>query len=172
MTNHDGTTNTTAGDGDEQQRWIDELLRSSAAAELESAPAGVKFTTAAAIGTLRRRQMRRRSFAVFAAAAAVAAVWAWPEAPLPRREGSGEGLNTPAIVQTPLKSPRIENPSPSPSLQGRGIFVANGDAIAVELPSSAPEVTVVQLHPTTIAQRRVENELVIRQLLITNPNGG
>lgn len=170
--NHDGTPNTMTDDDGDQQRWIDELLRSSAAAELEAAPAGAKFATAEAMGKLRRRQRRRRSLAVFTAAAAVAVVWAWPSSPLPRREGPGEALKVPIIAQSTVESPSVENPSPSPSLQGRGTFVASGDAIAVELESPAPEVTVVRLHPTTIAQRRAQSELILHQLLAADPNGG
>jgi hypothetical protein len=52
------------------------------------------------------------------------------------------------------------------------MFVSSGDAIAVQLSSPAPEVTIVQLHPTTITQRRAETDLFLRQLLRTEPNGG
>lgn len=159
---------------DDQQQWIDELLRSSAAAELEAAPAGATFATSAAIGALRRRQRRRRTLAVFASAATLAAVWAWPTAK-DAAPGSARGLNHAAAAHsnqatTPRRSRGLQEGSASPV--GRGIFIANGDAIAVELPSPAPEVTVVQLHPTTIAQRRAQNELVLKQLLATEPNGG
>jgi hypothetical protein len=171
--NHDGMTNTTADDGD-QQWWIDEFLRSSAAAELEAAPAGVKFATNAAIGKLRRRQTRRRSLAVFAAAAAMAAVWAWPT-PKDAAPGSARGSNHGAMARSipapPPRQSRGLQEVNKPSL-GRGMFVAHGDAIAVELLSPAPEVTVVQLHSTTIAQRRIQNDIALKKLLATNRNGG
>jgi len=186
--NHDDTTNTAEDEATgDQQQWIDDLLRSDEAAELEAAPAGVKIATVAAIESLRRRQVRRRSLVALAAAATVAVVWAWPEAPLPRKEGSGEGLATPLASHTPDAPATARNLSPKSSArntalrsvatgdrarQGRGIFLAGGDSIAVELPSPAPEVTVVQLHPTIIAQRRAETDLILRQLLTAEPNGG
>lgn len=151
----------------DEQAWIDSLLQSDAAAALESAP------------VLRLRPRRRRW--LVAAAAAVVAMAAL--APLPRRERLGEGRPTSpqahksepaaAAATNPRNStPNDEseatsatlatagNPSPNPSLLGTGIeeaaaqFVSRGDAIAVPLPSDDPQVTVVQLYPTTTARRR------------------
>jgi hypothetical protein len=173
--NHDDTNSTTGDreDASDLQRWIDGLLRSGDAAELEAAPATTHAAAMTAITQLRRHQRRRRTLAVFAAAAAVAGVIAmWPNAPLARREWTGEGLATPLVIRAPKAPATVENSSPSPSLQGRGMFVASGDAIAVELASPAPEVTIVQLHPTTIAQRRAQTDLFLRQLLSADPNGG
>jgi hypothetical protein len=74
-------------------------------------------------------------------------------------------LTKPILVQTPVAPHGVEQPSPSPSLQGRGskspgaAFVANGDAIAVPLASEDPAVTVVQLYPTTTTERRWRREL-------------
>ena len=171
---NDDTTNTTdCEDASDLQQWIDGLLRSSDATELEEAPATTHVAATSAIKKSRSHLARRRSLAVFAAAAAVAGIFAmWPNRSLPGREEVGKGLATPLVVHTPQAPAKVENPSPSPSLQGRGIFVASGDSIAVELSSPAPEVTIVQLHPTTIAQRRTQTDLFLRQLLRAEPNGG
>jgi hypothetical protein len=175
--NHDDATNTTADreDASDLQQWIDNLLRSSEAAELEIAPESAHVATATVIRQFRRRQVRRRSLAVFAAAAAmVGAVAMWPNAPLLRREGPGKGLARPLLVQTPAAQHNVEQPSPIHSslprvargvLQERGIkspkaaFVTNGDSIAVPLESDDPAVTVVQLYPTTTTERRWRREL-------------
>jgi hypothetical protein len=164
--NHHDATNTTADreDAGDLQQWIDNLLRSSEAAELERAPESAHVAAATAIRHFRRRQVRRRSLAVFAAAAAmVGAIAMWPNAPLPRRDGPG--LARPVLVGSQAAPHDIENSSPSPSLQRRGIrpakaaFVTNGDTIAVPLESDDPAVTVVRLYPTTTTERRWRREL-------------
>jgi len=148
--NHDDATNTTADreDASDLQHWIDELLRSGEAAELEAAPESAQVAAATVIRQFRRRQVRRRSLAVFAAAAAmIGAIAMWPNAPLPRREGPGEELARPLVAQVPAA------PMPKAS------FVTSGDAIAVPLESDDPAVTVVQLYPTTTTERRWRREL-------------
>jgi hypothetical protein len=171
--NHDDTNTTDCEDASDLQQWIDGLLRSSDAAELEAAPPKTHLAATSAIKKFRSHRARRRSLAVFAAAAAVAGIFVmWPNRSLPRREEVGKELATPLVVHMPKAPAKVENLSPGPSLQGRGMFVASGDAIAVELSSSAPDVTIVQLHPTTLAQRRAQTDLVLRQLLTAEPNGG
>jgi len=163
--NHDGTTNTTAEreDASDLQQWIDGLLRSSDAAELEAAPATTHAAATSAIKQLRRYRKRRQALAVFASAAAIAAIATWFISPLPRREGTEEGLKTPLVHRTPEAPTTIENPSPSPSLQGRGInvvarFESNGETIAIPLASDDPQVSIVQLYPTTTTERRWRRE--------------
>lgn len=171
--NHDGTTNTTADDDSDQQQWIDELLRSSAAAEMEAAPAPVKFAANAAIGKLWRRQRRRQSLAVFAAAATLVAVWAWPTTE-DAAPGSARGSNHTEVANsnrasTPRRSRGLQEINASPV--GRGTFVANGDAIAVELESDSPDVTVVNILPTIGAERQWRRELAL-QSKSHEPSGG
>jgi hypothetical protein len=178
--NHDETTGTTMEGGDDddnQERWIDGLLRSSEAAAMEAAPAAVRVAASAAIGRARRRQVVRRSVAGFLAAAAVlVAVGAWrQDSPLPRRDGSGEGFQAPQFVRNREARSGSVNPSPSPSLPGRGrptaTFVSTGDAIAAPVASSSPEVTVVRLYPTISAERRWRREANL-QVLNSRTNGG
>jgi hypothetical protein len=146
-----------------QQQWIDDLLRSDEAAELDGPPPA----------TLRMRCPSRRRIVAAAIAASMAAALAAPFIPLPRREGLAEGLEARATLQTPEAGaptapdlshgspPPAANPSPSPSLQGRGIgdepiatFASNGNAIAVPLAGDDAEVTVVRLVPTVAARVR------------------
>jgi hypothetical protein len=79
----------------DEQRWIDGLLRSDEAAELEAAPAPATIPIA--------KLRRRRVFALAAAAAAIAATAAI-FFPLPRRDGLGEGRPTVAQAPTPEAS--------------------------------------------------------------------
>jgi anti-sigma factor RsiW len=160
----------------EEQAWIDALLQSDAASVLESPP------------VLQLRPKRRR-WLVAAAAASVVAVAAL--LPLPRREGLGEGRPTSpqAFRSVPSRAAETNpdnplptrasdatsstvatggNPTPNPSLRGRGIeaeFVSHSDAIAVPLASEDPQVTVVKLLPTTTARRRAAWHQVIQSAL-------
>ncbi len=160
----------------ERQRWIDGLLRSREAAEFEAAPTWVVVASAA---TARRRRRRRVALGA-ALAAALATIAAWPRFPLPRREGTGEGRQT-VDADTDVHRPKtVENPSPSPSLPGRGMqasypqaaatFVSTG-AIVVPVESSSPEVTIVQVYPTLDAQRRLEIAAAVSSFSM-KPNGG
>jgi hypothetical protein len=170
----------------DEQRWIDELLCSDAAAAIETAPEIVALPTV---------RIRRRRLALAAAAAAIAATAAL-FLPLPRREGPGEGR--PTIAQAPAPDPSLGsnhvatrqgsdsngastggNPSLRPSLPGRGIsnpaaFVSAGSSIAIPVASDDPQVTIVQLYPTVTAQRRWAREAALRSITISSisPNGG
>ena len=156
------------GDAVDQQRWIDATLCSPAAAELESAP------KAALVAAMKRRRHRRVALGV-AVAAALAAVAAWQFIPLPGREGFGEGSAIVATSSKPQAETTVVNPSPSPSLRGRGIseatFISSSDAIAVPLESPAVNVTVVQVYPTVDAQRRLRLAAALSSIS-SEPNGG
>ena len=194
---NDDTTNTTdREDASDLQQWIDGLLRSIDAAELEAAPSTTRAAATSAIKQLRRYQKRRLTLAVFASAAAITAIAMWPNTPLPRREGatengrpesterravvlaerSGAGLATPLVHHNSDARATIENPSPSPSLQGRGInvvarFETNGETIAIPLASDDPQVSIVKLYPTTTTERRWRRE-VGANATSSEPNGG
>ncbi len=149
----------------DEQGWIDSLLRSDAAAEIE------------APRTLVLRPRPRGKWLVAAAAAAVAAAAA-SLLPLPAREGTGEGFPTVAEDTGVELNAIVGNPSPSPSLPGRGIseppaatFISSGSAIAIPVASPDPQVTIVKLYPTLTASRRGARERAFRAEF-TNPNGG
>jgi anti-sigma factor RsiW len=148
-------------DAVEQQRWIDALLQSDVAAELETPP------------EIRFRPRRPRRWLVAAAAAAVLVAYI----PLPRREGLGEGRPAPPSKSTPEAVATVENPSPNPSLPGRGTnapaakFVSAGSAIGVSVASPDQRVTVVKLYPTATASRRWARESALRAIAI-HSNGG
>lgn len=167
--NHDDTTNTTdREDASDLQRWIDGLLRSSDAAGLEVAPASTHAAATTAIKQLRRYRKRRQALAVFASAAVMTAIalWAPPTPPDSAAPGSARGSNNQAIV------PQRATPGQRLGLQDIARFETNGDTIAVSLESPSPNVTVVQLYPTTTAERRAQTDLFLRQLLTDEPNGG
>lgn len=160
----------------EEQQWIDGLLRSPAAVELELP------LTAVAIPFVR---IRRRRILAVAAAVALFAATAALLFPLPRREGLGEGRPTVADARdaasesdsaTALRSVATgDRAQLLPSLSGRGIsgaeFVSSGSSIAVAVPSDDPQVTIVQLYPTVTASRRWAREAELRANALP-PNGG
>ena len=166
--NHNLKMNLTPDDGEEAdlQRWIDELLRSIDAAELEAAPAAVAMAASSSKSLGRRRLAIRRSFVgVVTAAAMVAAAVMWSGSPLPRGMLSSEGSKSAQVVRAPGSPATVDNPSPSLSLQGRGIEVATfesgGDAIAVPMASEDPQVSIVKVYPTTTTERRWRRETTL-----------
>lgn len=152
--NHDDTNKTTdREDASDLQQWIDGLLRSGDAAELEATPATMHLAATAAIKKFRSRRARRHSLAVFAAAAGIAAIslWAPPAPPDPIAPGSARGLNEQATDHrdaTPGERPGLQN---IPQLAR---FETNGETIAIPLASDDPQVSIVQLYPTTTTERR------------------
>jgi hypothetical protein len=170
--NHDDTTNTTGNgqDASDLQRWIDGLLQSTEAAELEVAPATTHVAANDAINQLRRRQIRRRSLAVVAAAAAIAAISLWTP-PAPREltaPGSARGSNDQAIIH------RHATPGQRPGLQDVAQvarFESNGETIAIPLASDDPQVSIVKLYPTTTTERRWRRESRL-QTAFAEPYGG
>jgi anti-sigma factor RsiW len=150
----------------DQQAWIDALLRSDVAADVE-APQTV---------LLRPKSRARRWVVPAAAAAAVAAVAALLL--LPRRMGTGEGL-PPVVEHTrPKTEVIVRNPSPSPSLRRRetseppaAAFVSSGAAIAIPVASADPQITIVKLYPTLTAARRWERERALH-VNFNRPDGG
>jgi hypothetical protein len=154
--NDDETMDAPADDGDElcdQQRWIDELLRSKEASELESASSDMHVALAMAIGKRRRRAVVRRSLAVAAAASlAIAAAWQYRAAPRAVAPGFARGSNHQAVLHheaTPWQSQPLQ----------QAMFVTDGSAIAVPLTSDDAQVSIVQVYPTTTTQRRWRREL-------------
>jgi hypothetical protein len=127
-------------DAVDQQRWIDGLLRSTEAAEIESAPVAI----------LSRRPARLRRVVVVAASVAVLAAWSWFEVKHRIEEIKG---GNPPIAKS--KSGMLDADRPAASFQETGehpapvaTFVSSGSTIALPLENRNPDVTVVRLYPT------------------------
>jgi hypothetical protein len=129
-----------------QQRWIDALLGSHERLELEPVSPALRGTVCNSFA-LRRRQVRLVACGLAAAAAFMVAV------------GWTVVLSRPARI--PISNIIVENvaradePSPNPSLKGRGTaeassatFVAGPDVLAVPVASRYSNVTIVRVYPT------------------------
>jgi len=158
-------------DAVQQQHWIDGLLSSREAAELQALPTPPVLPV--------RKQARKRVLIV-AMAAAAACVAALPL--LPRGEELGDGRPSVASLNpqpSTLDAAKAEararaaagTPSPSSSPLGNGAFVSSGSSIAISVPSDNPQVTIVQLYPTVTASRRWAREAELRRNSLP-PNGG
>lgn len=134
----------------EQQRWLDGVLRSPRAAELESAPRSALAKVAAAA------DRRRRVAVAVALAAALAAIAAWPASRVAPPETPEEGLLSVAAAPGHHPAETTEHPSSGPSdgASAPARFVSTGDAIVVPVAVESPDVTVVQVYSTVDAQRR------------------
>ena len=128
-----------------QQHWIDGLLRSHTRIELEPAPEGVSKTVC--VSMMRRRYARLAACGLVAAAVLfVLAGWIFM-------------LNRQARDAAEPVIARAFNaetePSPDPSLTGRGlaeplraVFVGGPDLFVAAVESRNPNVTIVRLYPT------------------------
>jgi hypothetical protein len=152
----------------EQQGWIDNLLGSDVAAELEPAPFAL-HDSLRALPTRRRKNIRVTAFAVATAASLLIAVgWIAMQ---------GQPVDT---VHDQVVKPAIDHPiSPTDvtpalandSIRPRATFVSSGDSIAVPVESTDDNVTIVQLYPTTQTERRLQRELAL-QVTFLDSNGG
>jgi anti-sigma factor RsiW len=139
-----------------EQRWIDGLLRSPEAQDLEAAPPAAVDAVGGTILRLRRRTAARRLIGV-AAAASVAAIAAWH-------------FSGPRNEQRPLQAPSFAQKSNSRAIQETtgpvesakaATFVTTGDAIAVPVASDDAQVSIVKVYPTTSTERRWRRELFL-----------
>jgi anti-sigma factor RsiW len=128
-----------------QQRWIDGLLGSPERLELEPVSAALSRSVR---NTFSRRWKTQLAACGLAAAAVLVVAVGWTAV-----------LNRQARI--PISNQVIENvaredePSPNPSLRGRGMaeapratFVAGPESLAVPVASRHPNVTIVRVYPT------------------------
>lgn len=133
----------------ELQQWVDGLLTAEEAVPV--APESLRWEV--------RRELNRKRWNTWvwrgvAAAAALGTVLLWPsDAPV-----SGDRQ----LVQTPTPATTTQTASPSAPV---ATFVGRGDLIVVPLESSDPTVTIVQVYPSTITQRRWQREAALRAAL-------
>ena len=151
-------------------RWIDSLLRSEFATALETPPRGL-VGSIRAVASRRRRQRRYIACGLAAAALMVAVGW------IAMEMRSGNKINA-RVLNDVASVTGIAQPSPSPSLQGRGpveppqaTFVGTGNTIAMPLESGGPDVTIVQTYSTLDAQRSRELMAGIYPIPL-QPDGG
>jgi Putative zinc-finger len=128
-----------------QQRWIDDLLSSPERLVIQPIP--VALSRAVRNAMSHRRKARLVACGLAAAAVLVVAV-GWTAAL--NRQARVAAVNQ--ITETAVH--KVE-PSPNPSLRGRGTveapqatFVAGRDVLAVPVASRYPNVTIVRVYPT------------------------
>jgi anti-sigma factor RsiW len=122
-------------DAVDQQRWIDELLRSPLAAQFES-PSQDLTVSLRAPGGRRARYARAVACGLAAAAALVVAV-GW--AAMLNRQARAPAVNRMAKAATPN--------TPGPELP-RAVFVGGPEVLVVPIASRHPNVTIVRIYPT------------------------
>jgi hypothetical protein len=152
---------------DEQQRWIDDLLRAGANELSQLPPDTLRESVRSAV----TRERRRAELTVcsLAAAACLAIVTGWTVLHAPQHPATIDAMDQRmAALTTPSKSRPI---STSQVTTKQATFVSNSDAIAIPLESSSPDVTIVQLYPTTDTEQRWRRELIVSSIS-GESNGG
>jgi anti-sigma factor RsiW len=152
----------------EQQKWIDNLLGSDVAAELEPAPFAL-HDSLRALPTRRRKNIPVTAFAVATAASLLTAV-GWIAMQSQPVDTVHDQVVKPSIrhpVSPTDVTPALANNTTRP----RATFVSSGDSIAVPVESTDDDVTIVQLYPTVQTERRLHRELALQATLLDS-NGG
>jgi hypothetical protein len=152
----------------EQQRWIDGLLRSPLAAELEATPKTLASRVRARV--VQRRRYSRVIACGLAAAAAILIAVGWT-VQLNRQARGVVGRNSIAISNPAVVSPTADAEPP------RATFVGGPDVIVLPIESPHPNVTVVRVFPVYkldyAAQASVEAPAVTDEFFwIEGLNGG
>ncbi len=126
----------------DEQKWIDSLLQSPTRIQLERVPTEILESFRSSLPP--RRQTWQAACGLATAAALVIAVgWSY----LTQQPTMPTTSQTPNIAAT-------KPAYPSPPSKPQATFVASPDSIAVQLESPSDEVTIVQVYPTTDAERR------------------
>jgi anti-sigma factor RsiW len=127
----------------EQQQWIDDLLHSGARIELER-PSATIFDSFCVSLAQRRRRVTQATCGLAAAATLLVAVGLWAL----NRQMSG-------LTKVEQQSTALtESAYAPPPAQPPATFVSTSDAIVVPLESQSADVSIVQVYPTTDAERR------------------
>jgi anti-sigma factor RsiW len=141
----------------EEQRWIDGLLQSPRRAEFEKAPT-IMESIRAVITREDRRTLRIAYSLATAAVLLIGLGWVALRDYVLHQKHHGQDV---AIIEAQR----------NPTHQRFATFVSTTDAIVVPIESSADDVTIVQVYPTTETERqqRLEQSLSIAS---TNRDGG
>jgi anti-sigma factor RsiW len=127
----------------DEQRWIDSLLHSPARLQLEHPPTAILDSVRLSLAHHRQLNLQAACGLVAAAALLIATGWF---------ALTGQGRSP-----TSAERPDIAVVEPARALapvQPQATFVTTFEAIAVPLESSSSDVTIVQVYPTTDAERR------------------
>jgi predicted anti-sigma-YlaC factor YlaD len=143
----------------DEQQWIEDLLQSPARIQLERTPATILDSVHVSLA--HRRRMLQAACG-FAAAAVLLIAVGWL--------ALNRQATRPAISKTQdvAVSDSVHAPAPA---HPQATFVSTADSITVPLESPSADVTVVQVYPTTDAERRWRLELTLTSTS-TKPNGG
>jgi len=153
----------------EEQRWIDGLLQSDAAAMLEPAPASL--TTQRDLTTRRRQRITRYVASLVAVAVALPiAAFSW-QLLAPTQEHAAPSNNQLIAPDDPSPSATLPVLANAPINTNRARFTNRSDTIALSIESDDDNVSIVQLVPTTQTDRRIRSELILQALELES-NGG
>jgi anti-sigma factor RsiW len=126
----------------DEQRWIDGLLASPAACELEAPPDDVLLTLRASIA---RKQRRAKSIAGgLAAAAAILIAAGWT---IYFRHHERQLAFAPVATTNSSPNDRQIVAAPPTASSPRATFTSTDNSIAIPLESHHPNVTVVRVYP-------------------------
>ena len=141
---------------DDYQQWIDGLLRTSAAeaATPETLPKRIKTS----IRDYRRRMLIWKSTAVLTAAAASIALIAIFQQEHPPVNVDRQVVSLPTDSPPTNSNPAINSPQP------KATFTPRSDLLAVPLESNDPQVTIIQIYPTTHTHRRRQRQATLQAI--------
>jgi anti-sigma factor RsiW len=126
----------------EQQRWIDGLIASPAACELEAPPDDVLLTLRASIAQKQRRAKRIAGGSAAAAAILIAAGWT-----IHLRHHDQQLAFASAATTDGSTNQRQIVAAPRTVSSPRATFTSTDNSIAIPLESHHPNVTVVRVYP-------------------------
>jgi predicted anti-sigma-YlaC factor YlaD len=133
----------TCHDAMDQQQWIDGLLNSPARVQLER-PSATILDSFHVSPTKRQRRIAQAACGLAMAATLLIVLSAWQ-------------LNQQAIGPSVVEQHSVATTPPTTTLtpaQSLTTFVPTSDSIVVPLESPSADVTVMQVYPTTDAERR------------------
>jgi anti-sigma factor RsiW len=147
-------------DAAEQQHWIDNLLHSPERVQIEQPSVTVLDSFRVSLAQ-RQRRVLQAACGLAAAATLLIAVG------LVKLNPQANGP-----LKSEERSVAVTEPAPAPTpAQPPATFVSSSDAIVVPVESPSTDVTIVQVYPTTDAERRWRLEQSLLSAT-TEPNGG
>jgi len=151
-------------DFDDQQHWIDELLRHGATDAWEAPPASLRESFRAAVA----RQRRFNRLLAGGLAAAAMLLIATGSTVLRNSQRTNVVEHNVAAASDEVLSPATADPRVE---SRQATFVSNGESIAVPVESSSADVTIVRIYPTTDTEQRWRRELTMASIQ-SDSNGG